>query len=502
MTLGQVQTVVAQAATRAAMVSPASVIAVVDREGYVLGAWSVSGAAPAADLVANAIAKAGTAAFLSSNQHAFSSRTAGYIVQQHFPPGVNNRPPGPLVGVNFSNLPFSDVNRFKDPSTYVPGGVSGVNGGSVTAPVTGGLAGTSGGLPLYVGGVLIGGVGVAGDGDGPTDISPEIVVAPDVDEDVALAGQVGFAPRTEIHGTGVFIDGIRLPYTASATILGPTATLGTIGAVVAAFPLVASPPLVFPAASLGGTTGELRQPIQADPSVTPLPGGVARLTAAEVTSILTAAAEKARMTRAGIRLPRGSVMQCFITVVSNPNVDGLPPVVLGTYGTSPDVTRFSWDVAVQKARTCVFFSSGTRAYSTRTVGFLAQGTYPPGIDGTSPGIFLSLQERFSLFPKGVTNPLNGALVTTDPGAVPGVPNPNLPNGITIFPGGVPIYRSGVLIGAVGVSGDGVDQDDLVAAAGAAALNGIFLPAETIRADRTLYRGARLPFLKFPRNPAL
>ena len=78
------------------------------------------------------------------------------------------------------------------------------------------------------------------------------------------------------------------------------------------------------------------------------------------------------------------------------------------------------------------------------------------------------------------------------------PDANLPNGITIFPGGFPLYRNGVLIGAIGVSGDGVDQDDLIAASGAA----LFLAPVPIRADQAQYRGARLPFAKFPRNPAM
>jgi hypothetical protein len=56
----------------------------------------------------------------------------------------------------------------------------------------------------------------------------------------------------------------------------------------------------------------------------------------------------------------------------------------------------------------------------------------------------------------------------------------------------------VLIGAVGVSGDGIDQDDLVAASAARD----FPPPRAIRADRLTYRGARLPYAKFPRNPAL
>jgi hypothetical protein len=40
------------------------------------------------------------------------------------------------------------------------------------------------------------------------------------------------------------------------------------------------------------------------------------------------------------------------------------------------------------------------------------------------------------------------------------------NGIQIFAGGVPLYRGTTLIGAIGVSGDGIDQDDMVAFYGA------------------------------------
>jgi hypothetical protein len=75
---------------------------------------------------------------------------------------------------------------------------------------------------------------------------------------------------------------------------------------------------------------------------------------------------------------------------------------------------------------------------------------------------------------------------------------NLPNGITIFAGGFPLYRNGVLIGAIGVSGDGIDQDDIIAASGT--VN--FLPPQNIRADEYRFRNARLPYAKFPRNPSL
>src|SRR6266536_1259359 len=77
-----------------------AVVAVVDREGFVLGVWSLHSDPNPLDVV-DAITKAGTAAFLSSGQHAFSSRTAGFIVQQNFPPSIQNRPSGPLVGEFF-----------------------------------------------------------------------------------------------------------------------------------------------------------------------------------------------------------------------------------------------------------------------------------------------------------------------------------------------------------------------------------------------------------------
>ncbi|HZV35394.1 MAG TPA: hypothetical protein VFB72_12545, partial [Verrucomicrobiae bacterium] len=105
LTLSDVQTIVAQAVTRATQVSSNSLIAIVDREGFVLGVWSVNGTTPATstftNMLADAIAKAGTASFLSSDQHAFTSRTAGFIIQQNFAPGVMNSGPGPLFGVNF-----------------------------------------------------------------------------------------------------------------------------------------------------------------------------------------------------------------------------------------------------------------------------------------------------------------------------------------------------------------------------------------------------------------
>jgi len=61
-----------------------------------------------------------------------------------------------------------------------------------------------------------------------------------------------------------------------------------------------------------------------------------------------------------------------------------------------------------------------------------------------------------------------------------------------------LYKNGVLVGAIGISGDGVDQDDLIAGAGS---NG-YAPPVPIRSDQVFVRGVRLPYLKFPRSPNL
>jgi hypothetical protein len=49
----------------------------------------------------------------------------------------------------------------------------------------------------------------------------------------------------------------------------------------------------------------------------------------------------------------------------------------------------------------------------------------------------------------------------------------------IFPGSVPLYKGNKLVGAVGISGDGVDQDDIISAMGS---TGFEAPME-IRSDR-------------------
>jgi hypothetical protein len=349
---------------------------------------------------------------------------------------------------------------------------------------------------------LVGGVGVTGDHD-PIDIStgfaifegktrrestPGFKFGPDIDEDIALAGQKGFEPPEEILATNVTIAGIRIPYVETETHPHESRSFGEIGKPVTGFPVQgAPPPFQYPVIELGGVKGQVRFPFRDDPFIrnNPKIGKARRLAVDDVKEMISLAARRASHTRAGIRLPVGTSVKVFIAVVANPNQDDVPPPILGVFRVG-EATIFSWDVAVQKARTALFFSNREFAQSSRTVGFLAQRFYPPGIDGRPPGPYFGFQEALTL------NVLQSAL--KDPHRLR--MNPNLPNGITIFPGGFPVYRSGVLIGAIGISGDGVDQDDLIGISGSAP----FAPPKGIRSDQYTYRGARLPYVKFPRDP--
>ncbi len=83
----------------------------------------------------------------------------------------------------------------------------------------------------------------------------------------------------------------------------------------------------------------------------------------------------------------------------------------------------------------------------------------------------------------------------------------LGNGLQIFPGSVPIYRGGTLVGAIGVSGDGVDQDDMIAFLGlhnaGQSLGGAIgnAPADR-RADTVFAQGVRLRYVQCPQAPFL
>lgn len=86
----------------------------------------------------------------------------------------------------------------------------------------------------------------------------------------------------------------------------------------------------------------------------------------------------------------------------------------------------------------------------------------------------------------------------------GNPVPQIRNGIQIFPGSVPIYRGNQLIGGIGVSGDGVDQDDLIAFLGlhraGVILGTVNNAPPDIRADNLTPQGVRLRYVQCPIAP--
>lgn len=461
-------TALTQAAAQAADPNT-MVIAVVDRSGNILGVYRKPSAPALAtgnfgaqvDVNELAVSLARTAAFFSNDQAPLSSRTVRFISGIHFPPGIANVPNAPLYGIENTNRGCTLSTNFVAGQAVPP--ARSISGATPGLGVTTGKADVNdsdpaavnpGGVPLFRNGSLVGGIGVAG-------------VAPGVAEYAAYAAVTsnGFGPSPAAPGV-VFIGGVALPFVnQTAQPAGVSA-----GSFNGSF-------LVGPVASPGtAPEGTL---------VAPAAGLLGGLAAADVQSIINNAIATANMTRAVIRLPIGSSTRMAIAVA---DLDG---TIIGLYRMA-DSTVFSVDVAATKARNMVYFSGPARtaadltgvpigtAVTNRTIGYGAQPFFPPGINGTSPGPF------FDLYLRDVANPCTQ-------GFQPAGPNQS---GVVFFPGSVPLYRNGALVGGLGISGDGVDQDDFVAAGGSA---GFESPA-SIRADQIVLQGVRLPYLKFPSNP--
>ncbi|QGN55982.1 heme-binding protein [Novosphingobium sp. Gsoil 351] len=592
LSVADVQKVIAQAVGEAQARNLPSVIAVVDRVGNVLGVFRMNGArattktsqfisfnstinnppveAQGLDVPATAaaIAKAVTGAYLSSGGNAFSTRTASQIVQQHFPPAPTTPglESGPLFGVQFSSLPCSDFNtRFNS-----AGGAAALVGPKRT-PL--GLAADAGGFPLYKNGVIVGGIGVVGDGDygfDPTILDTDT----DAEEFIALAGIQGFAPADLILADKISVDGTLLRF--SDARIGGLATLqtnfaavnGTAGALV---PVTGYNAGAIVAGSVYGTEASgVRQSTAAEytnrdiyvftdgaganrypPRAATDAATVATtpLSAADVRAVLEEAFNVMARGRAQIRQPLDSRIQVNISVVDTNGA------ILGMIR-SPDAPIFGADVSLQKARTVNFFSSkfaasdltaaglgsfvtrvrtflgdataltGAIAFSDRAEGLLERPYYPDGQVGTPPGPLAQPIEDFNPFATGLQTQLIagnllqhagfilGANADTPVGctaapATAGSPN-RLANGIQIFPGASPLYRNGVLVGGVGISGDGIDQDDMISFLGGAnnggarAGNGLGNAPKNIRADTVIPPGTntRLRYVNCPFAPFL
>ena len=446
------------------------VIAVVDRAGRVLGVYHKP-AAPTlvagnfgalVDASELAVSLARTGAFFSNDQAPLSSRTVRFISGIHFPPGITNAPNAALYGIENSNRGCTlSTNYASGKNVPTARSISGATTGLGIATGKADLndsdptAVNPGGVPLFRNGSLVGGIGVAG-------------AVPAVAEFAAYAAATsnGFGPAPAAPGV-VFIDGVALPFVNQTT---RPAGVGSGNFSAALF-------VVGPSASSG--------PPPEDTLVTPVAGLLGGLSASDVTGIINNAVATANTTRAVIRLPIGSSARMAIAVS---DLDG---TIIGMYRMA-DSTVFSIDVAATKARNMVYFSGGARtagdltgvpmgtAVTNRTIGYGAQPFFPPGIDGSAAGPF------FNLYQQDTANPCTQGFQVAGPNQ----------SGVVFFPGSVPLYRNGNLVGGLGVSGDGVDQDDFVAAGGSAG----FEAPVAIRADQVIVRGVRLPYLKFPTNP--
>ncbi len=258
------------------------------------------------------------------------------------------------------------------------------------------------------------------------------------------------------------------------------------------------------------------------------------LTAAEVIRIIENGIKEADLTRAAIRLDlkngfRPGARTKMVLAVSDSKGD-----VLGLYRMH-DATIFSVDVAVAKSRNTSYYASSSlidadridfdnnnvsdvpagTAFTNRTFRFLALPRYPSGSpEGTPPG-------DFSILTMPGINPLTGentgvamaaSVYASKTATVLSFDSFNASrnfrdprnikrqNGIVFFPGSSALYDdvlgTKVLVGGLGVSGDGVDQDDVVTVG---AQQGFQAP-DALRADQFMVAGVRLPYQNFNRNP--
>jgi len=596
LSVADVEGVIARAVAEAQARNVNGTIAVVDRIGNVLAVFQMNGAATAITIASPggaidgglegvniipdsmaAIAKAVTAAYLSTEGNAFSTRTASQIVQDHFNPMGSLQPAGPLFGVQFSQLPCSDL------VTRYAGGAA--DAGPHRSPL--GLAADSGGFPLYKAGTPVGGVGVISDAVYSYD--PDISdVDIDDDEVIALAAAASLAAPDDRRAQNIAVDGrsLRFSDALESDLLSDPNNAPTFASINnVAGTLLAVPGYVAATTRAGAAFGQVTSGIRPDAldfagldafvlvdnanveRYRPQAGtdGAMALTAAEVQAILSQALTVANRSRAQIRQPAGTPSRVSISVVDSNGV------ILGIVR-SRDAPVFGIDVSLQKARTATFYSSsaaaaalngvpaatylngglvvlrdealsqyvtaaqtflglpnaltdGAIAFSDRAGGNLSRPYFPDGVTGNPPGPFSKPPGQWSPFSTGLQLDLVYNALVQHVGFVAGlnvdVPLnctgidgfdnnfvqagvvPALANGTQIFPGSVPVYRGSQLIGGIGVSGDGVDQDDMIAFLGvheAAAAASFGNAAIAMRADTLVPQGSRLRYVNCPATP--
>ena len=616
LSVADVQNIIGQAVSEAQGQGVNATIAVTDRVGNVLAVYRMTGARSQVTISSGrgvvgglegiaiipselaAVSKAVTGAYLSSEGNAFSTRTASQIVQQHFNPGEFGGPSGPLFGVQFSQLLCSDLIQPPAPALTALG-VTGANTvGPKSSPL--GLSADPGGFPLYKGGTVVGGVGVAADDTYGLDLN---IFDNDrnVDELIATAATFNFGAPLDRRGDRITADGKTFRYSDVdfADLARPTGQPGAFASLpgklidVPGFYSAAS---VLPGTALTTAASGVIADAQDFPGLeafvlvdsagaprfrpkdgTDALAGNISIKAGEVRTVLQEGLKIANAARAQIRLPTNSQARVSLSVIDTNGE------ILGVVRTR-DAPLFGTDVSLQKARATMFFSLGnaaaelsalpdarylnaqgaatgatikfadyvgaTRSFfnsptfltgqvaiTPRAIGNIARPFFPDGIVGTPNGPLSKPFASWSPFTDGiqydlVNNAIGGILgaylaalpvagqtsftpaqIQALLNGVVGVrtsgctSNPRLKNGIQIFPGAVPIYRGDVLIGALGISGDGIDQDDMIAFlgvhnAGQILNNGLGNAPAARRADNLVPGNSRLRYVQCPQAPFL
>jgi uncharacterized protein GlcG (DUF336 family) len=573
-----------------------AVIAVVDRNGTILGVRVEAGVSPAITgnpekltfAIDGAVSEARTGAFFANNQAPLTARTVEFISQSsitqrevdsdpnvtdpnstvagpgfvapigvkgHFPPDVMFTPQVDLQDIEFTNrdgLVQDGVvlpERFNADPAFVPAGAQlqapDSYGEAILTPAqladpnvpktqSRGIGTLPGGIPLFKDGQVVGGIGVFF--PGTTGYASEENSAlssnfdptrPDLSEVAewmafaAAGGSSGFAASVGSLGGVAPLPGFDLPAgridLAGITldIYGPGGNQGPANLLAFGQTLGTGNPQSGTDVKVDAAGDTLLGGKPVPDGWLVLPHAGVGISQADVVNLINQGIATAAQTRAAIRLPLGSTTRMVFAVTDETGA------ILGLYR-MPDATVFSIDVAVAKARNVAYYGDAQElqpadqvpgvdpgtALTARTFRYLAQPRFPEGIDGQPPGPFSILNDGGSSLTTGLNTgaPLPASAFQSVEGFAAFHPNanfrdPNNPlnqNGVVFFPGSMPLYPGGgLLTGGLGVSGDGVDQDDVVTFG---ASQGYQPPPTVTRADDVTVRGIRLPFQKFNRNP--
>ena len=248
-------------------------------------------------------------------------------------------------------------------------------------------------------------------------------------------------------------------------------------------------------------------PPPSQPASTPAPSPSVNLTASDVNTIVLQAVNQAAALGAPATIAVvdrvGNVLavtqmagaQTMATItsrtgVATTNLNAMPPTVNGLEGVPVPTTL----AAISKAVTGAYLSSSQgNAFSTRTANQIIQQHFDPGVAGTPSGPLFGVQISQLPFSDFINS-------TVTPGATNPRPHP-APLGFSADAGGLPIYKNGVLDGAIGVMSEAtyslnldifnvpIDNDEVIAIAG---VTGYEAPA-SIQASNIAVGGLTLQY---------